>query len=396
MIIAIAAAVLGAVVGAAVATVVARRRRDAPSTVVLEEPRVVVPPGVAQVIHVLRSAGIVLGPHDEVLQSSAQSRSLGLIRGSRLLNQDLLDLARQVRVDGEIRAVDLELHRESTSPVSLSSRVAPLDNGLVLVLSEDRTAARRVDETRRDFVANVGHELKTPIGAISLLAEALEEAADDPEAVRRFAGRMITESQRLSELVREIINLSRLQAADPLKSMEVVDVADILDDAVNRCRVLADRKNITIGMSVNDERVLGDPEQLTVAVTNLVENAISYSDEGTKVAISARRVTDDGEPAIDISVSDNGIGIAPSETERIFERFYRIDYARSRANGGTGLGLAIVKHIVAAHGGQVNVWSHLGHGSTFTIRLPEEITDGGARYDHVPDDEDRSEEEEST
>jgi len=367
------AGVVGLVVGGLVGYLVLRgqqRPEPAPPPPTPTE----LPPIVSQIINVLRTAGVVVGPHDEVLQSSAQARTLGIVRGSRVIQPELLKLVREVRVEGQLRTLDQELPRDTYSKMHLSSRVAPLGDGLVLVLSEDRTAAKRVDDTRRDFVANVSHELKTPIGAVALLSEAITQAAEDPEAVRRFAGRLGNESTRLAELVRQIIDLSRLQSEDPLQKMDVVQVDQVLTNAVDRCRVDADRRKINLTLTpATGLEVMGDNVQLTGAVVNLVENAIVYSDDEAKVVVSSRRVVEDDESFVEISVSDNGIGIAPAETQRIFERFYRVDYSRSRANGGTGLGLSIVKHIAGAHGGTVSVWSQLGHGSTFTIRVPEHI-----------------------
>lgn len=382
------AGLVGLVLGVLIALLVitSRRRSDRPATPAVPEP-LTLPPIVSQIINVLRTAGVIVGPHDEVLQASRQARTLGIVRGSRVVQPEVLDLIREVRGGNEVRKLDLEIARNAYTKVQLSSRIAPLDGGLVLVLSEDRTAAKRVDDTRRDFVANISHELKTPIGAVALLAEATEGAAEDPEAVRRFATRMRNESMRLSELVRQIIDLSRLQSADPLQKMDPVQIDDILAAAVDRCRVDADRRRITLTIAPSTGfEVLGDRTQLSSAVVNLVENAIVYSDDGAKVVVSARRSVVDEESFVEMSVSDTGIGISPAETERIFERFYRVDYSRSRANGGTGLGLSIVKHIAAAHGGTISVWSQLGHGSTFTIRVPEhvEITDDEATdYDQV-------------
>jgi two-component system sensor histidine kinase SenX3 len=238
----------------------------------------------------------------------------------------------------------------------------------VLVLVEDRTEARRVEEVRRDFVANVSHELKTPIGALRLLAEAVHEAAGDSEAVRRFAGRMQQESLRLSTLVQELIDLSRLQAADAVHSPEPVVISEVVGEAVDRSRLGADAKRIDVVVGGVDGAVVsGDHALLVTAVRNLIDNAIAYSSEDTRIGIGLRR----HEDIVEIAVSDQGIGIDAAEQERIFERFYRVDPARSRATGGTGLGLSIVKHVAANHGGEVTVWSVQGHGSTFTLRLPE-------------------------
>jgi two-component system sensor histidine kinase SenX3 len=237
----------------------------------------------------------------------------------------------------------------------------------VALLCDDVTEQRRLEDVRRDFVANVSHELKTPVGALSLLAEAVQEAADDPEAVARFSARMLRESERLGRLVQELIALSRLQGAEPLPGDDVVSVADVLTEAVDRTRLAAERDGITVVTRCDgDLEVRGSESQLATAVGNLVDNAIAYSPRDTRVAVHARPVGD----WVEIAVTDQGIGMAEPELARIFERFYRVDPARSRATGGTGLGLAIVKHVVSNHGGTISVWSVEGAGSTFTVRLP--------------------------
>ncbi len=368
--------VLGAVIGVVLGLLLAvlLRRRPGP-----EEPETFeyvapqVPEGITQVLGGIRSAGIVVGPHDEVLRATPLASALGLVRGTRVALAPVLDLVRAVRREQAVRSEEIELARGGrTAAVFYSVRVAPLDDGLVLVLADDETAARRIEQTRRDFVANISHELKTPIGALSLLAEAVEEAADDPPAVRRFAARMGIESARLTDLVSQIIDLSRLQADNPLDGPELVDIDDVLADAVDRCRIDADRHGVSLTLAgVQGCQVAGSRRQLGVAVSNLVENAVVYSDPGARVVVAAHRQAQSDDDYVEITVSDTGIGIPPAELERIFERFYRVDYARSRANGGTGLGLAIVKHIAAAHNGEVGVWSQPGRGSTFTIRIPE-------------------------
>jgi two-component system sensor histidine kinase SenX3 len=238
----------------------------------------------------------------------------------------------------------------------------------VLALVEDRTRERRVESIRRDFVANVSHELKTPVGGLALLAEAVEGAADDPEAVERFAQRMRVEATRLTRLVQEIVDLSRLQVADTLHEPVIVDVAEVAAEAVERSRLVADAKGIEIATALDEGvHVFGDRELLITAVSNLVGNAIAYSGNDTKVAVA---VHDADHGIVEVAVTDQGQGIPEDEQQRIFERFYRVDPARSRATGGTGLGLAIVKHVCANHGGEVTVWSEEGRGSTFTMRLP--------------------------
>lgn len=373
------AALIGAVVGFLVAAVVMalrQRRRQVQEDRARAEAaaRVTVRPEVSRVLNLLRSGAMVVGPHDEVIQSTAQARTLGVVRGSRVIVPEVLGLIRDVRQDGHARSIELDLKREGSTSLHLLGRVAPLDDRTLLVLVEDRTAARRVDEIRRDFVANVSHELKTPIGAVSLLAETLEDAADSPEDVRRFARRLQIEGRRLTELVRQIIDLSRLQSDDPLLEQRDVTVDEVVRMAIDRNRVDADDRDVVLSVGGRTGlKVIGDAAQLTTAVSNLIENAIVYSERGARVAVAARALKLGEEEYVDMSVSDNGIGIAEDDVQRIFERFYRVDYARSRENGGTGLGLSIVKHIAAAHGGYVHVWSKLGQGSTFTIRIPQHV-----------------------
>lgn len=366
--------VAGIVFGALVAWLL-WRRPAVEEPVTFDDAPPVVPQGVSEILSVLSSSAVVVGPHDEVLEATRAARSLGLARGTRVGVAELLELVRQARRDGQPRVQDLELSRgPSDATLYLSARLAALPDGLVVVLADDLTASRRIEATRRDFVANVSHELKTPIGAISLLAEAVEDAADDPGAVRRFAGRMGIESARLADLVSQIIDLSRLQADDPLAEPQVVDIDEVLHDAVDRCRVDAEQRGVTLTLAgAHGARVLGNARQLSTAVGNLVENAVVYSDPGARVVVAAHTHAHSEDDDVQITVSDTGIGISPADAERIFERFYRVDYGRSRANGGTGLGLSIVKHVAASHGGRVGVWSQVGRGSTFTITVPAHL-----------------------
>ncbi len=370
----IMALVIGLCVGALVVWLGFRARRGEP-TPSFESEEAEVPEGVAEVLAVLSSAGVVVGPHDEVLQATTPARTLGLARGTRIGVPEILDLVRTVRREQRVATRELKLVRGASASSSyLTVRVAPLVDALILARADDQTAARRIEQIRRDFVANVSHELKTPIGAISLLAEAVEDAADDPPAVRKFASRMGVESARLTDLVAQIIDLSRLQGDNPLADPEVVDIDDVLSDAVDRRQVDAERHQVTLTIAgTSGTQVLGSARQLGVAVGNLVENAVVYSDPGARVVVAAHVQARSDDDYVEITVSDNGIGIPAGELERIFERFYRVDYGRSRANGGTGLGLAIVKHIAAIHGGDVSVWSQPGRGSTFTIKIPAHL-----------------------
>ena len=340
-----------------------------------ERPPARLPAGIAAVLSVLSSSAVVIDSEDRVLRASAAARQFGLVKGDRLMVGELLALARQVRRDGEIREGEIEVSgtKFGGQTTSFAVRVAPLGSGvggggLVLLLAEDQTESRRVDEVRRDFVANVSHELKTPVGALALLAETVEDAADDPEAVRRFAGRMRQEASRLTKLAQDLITLSRIQAAEPIPDPIPVDLSLVVAEALDRCRMKASAHGIELAATGDAGlTVRGDEDLLVNALRNLLENAVAYSPERTRVVVATTRAAGD---VAEISVTDQGIGIPARDLERIFERFYRVDPARSRATGGTGLGLAIVKHVTAAHGGNVIVRSKLGEGSTFTVRLP--------------------------
>jgi two-component system sensor histidine kinase SenX3 len=358
-------ALLGAALGAGVVAawrISERQLRQAPRR---QEPAL--PPGVATVLSVLRSSAVVVDEADRVVKASAPAYILGLVRDERLTVEELAELVRQVRRDGEIRETEVTMPVRSGGPVHVTARVAPLSSRLVLALVEDRTRERRVEAIRRDFVANVSHELKTPVGALNLLAEAVEEAADDPEAVTRFAGRMRSESARLTRLVQQIIELSRLQSDDPVEEPQPVDVDKVMAAAMDANETDAATKHIELVQDGDRGlTVLGNADAVTLALSNLVSNAVAYSPEHRRVVVAARR----DETTVDLSVTDQGVGIPAAEIDRIFERFYRVDPARHRSTGGTGLGLSIVKHVAAAHGGEVNVWSAEGQGSTFTLTLP--------------------------
>ena len=317
----------------------------------------VVTPELKRALAQVGGAAAVIGPHDEVLHSTVSARSMNIVRGSRIIEETVLEIVRESRQRSTELCRDIDVPGTATGRTAqhLTVRVGPLDaHGNIVLVVDDRAPLLRVEQTRRDFVANVSHELKTPIGAIAILSEAVEGAADDPEAVRLFAARLNKETARVSEMVSQIINLSRLQSDQPMMTPQQVDVCHVLADAVERNRELADSREVNLVVKAEpDLEIQGDPAQLIDAVSNLIHNAIVYSNPRARVA-----------------VADNGIGITDEDQRRIFERFYRVDYARSRDNGGTGLGLSLVKHIAQAHGGSVDVWSKVGQGSTFTLSIP--------------------------
>ena len=337
-----------------------------------------VPEVLIKALQSLDVESLVLIPGEEILFQSQGVSNFGLIKDDRITSEDLLAPIRVVRRTRESHRGTIELAR---GPIGAGKRelkvsVAPLDDeGMVLVLISDESEARRIDAVRRDFVANVSHELKTPIGALGLLSEAILGAKDQPDEVVRFATRMQNEAKRLTELVQEIIDLSRLQSSDPLQKALEVEVSDVVREAVDQAQFSSEQRGISLEIGdIENATVTGDRDQLITAVHNLVENAVNYSPERTKVSIVTKRVGD----IIEISVTDQGIGIADSELNRIFERFYRVDPARSRLTGGTGLGLSIVKHVALNHGGDVKVWSKEGVGSTFTLQLPVALDEEGS------------------
>lgn len=370
---ALAALGLGVIVGGGAVGFFVAAGRTGARVKDVASPRV--PEGVDQVLSALESAGVVVDPSGNVVRASPGAVALSLVWDDRLAHPQLDDIAREVRETGETitRDVDIVRGRFGDSRRVLSVRAARLGTRFILLLADDRTEAERLDEVRRDFVANISHELKTPIGAVGLLAEALEPAADDPAQVRRFASRLHEEQQRLARITGDIIRLSRLQAAEVLHQPLPVNVRTVVEQAVDRNRVAADRGSVDVVVGGQlDSVVVGDEEMLVVAIDNLVSNAVTYSPEGGRIGIGVSVA--DG--AIEISVTDQGPGIPEEDRERVFERFFRVDPSRARGTGGTGLGLSIVKHTVQNHGGSVRLWSQQGHGSTFTIRLPQ-ATEGG-------------------
>jgi len=336
----------------------------------------------------LRVGVVVLDADDHPVLVNPAARAMGLLRsggapGTIAAHPILRTLAGQVRRTGVRREVELDLPRGraggTQAPLGLHLRAVALNATHVAVEAADVTESHRLARVRRDFVANVSHELKTPIGALQLLAEALldatelpaadpvEEQTEDLLAARRFAERIHHESARMGRLVNELLELTRLQGAEPLPTPEPVAVDWVIAEVIDRTRTTASAKSIEVVYNgPKGATVYGSDSQVATAVSNLVENAIAYSGEDTKVEITLRH----GADWVEIDVADQGIGIAAHDVDRIFERFYRADQARSRSTGGTGLGLAIVKHIATNHGGRVDVTSSLGDGSTFTLRLP--------------------------
>ena len=329
-----------------------------------------VAPSLVAALKALDRESIILDSSGYIRYETNKISLLNLAKDNKILSEELLALVRVVRRTGKTQEGSIEVAR---GPIGEGKRdlqitAALIDNeGSVLVIIDDEGEKQRIDAIRRDFITNISHELKTPIQALSLNSDALLEIKDEPDKVVLFANKIKTQTIRLNDLVKEIINLSKIQDSDPLDMAHNVEISNVIAEAVDQCEVLAEARKISINLDgVQNAVVVGNREQLVMAVHNLVENAINYSAEGTNVVISSK--LDDG--LIEILVKDQGLGIAEENLDRIFERFYRVDPARSRATGGTGLGLSIVKHVIANHGGEVKVWSSMGVGSTFAIRLP--------------------------
>lgn len=361
---AIGAFVVGGVIGVPVGrrnrTVETRRAQDGPTVADL----------VQRVVLSSHNCVVLLNRIGEVVLYNPPARELGLVRGARP-DERAWKAAEQVLLTGEVVHVDLspldQGARSGRGPTAVLGEVRPLGDGFTVVDASDESDAVRLEATRRDFVANVSHELKTPVGAVALLAEAVLDAADDPHEVRRFSTKILNESTRLGALVTELIALSRLQGAERLPELATVEIDEVVRAALARCRLAAESADIRITVDRPSGLLIdGDATLLVTALSNLVDNAVSYSPPGSPVSVS-RRLADG---YVEIAVTDRGPGIAPEHQERVFERFFRVDQARSRATGGTGLGLAIVKHVAANHGGDVRLWSRPGTGSTFTLRVP--------------------------
>lgn len=332
----------------------------------------------SRLVSVLATAGFVVDDSLAVVRATNSAIALGLVSGRDIRSSEIRQLVRQAKDSESTYSVDFELPLAAGGEVRfLHARAVSVGSGFVLVLVEDNTEARDFETIRRDFIANVTHEIKTPIGAITLLSEAMEGALDDPTRMHKFADSLRREARRLSKLVTEIIQLSRVESSDILSSARPSNIAAIIREALERTGVIAESNNIDINAKYPDDVwVMGDSELLTVAVKNLLENAIQYSDSGQPVGVGVS--SENGH--VDIIVTDQGVGIPSEEQARVFERFYRVDESRDRTTGGTGLGLSLVKHIALSHRGEVTLFSQPGVGSTFTIRLPrlveppEEIT----------------------
>jgi len=311
---------------------------------------------------------VICDEHGTVVYRNESAAEFFSGRHSSLLVESAITELMADAVEGQSGSRTLDLFGPPRRRLVLTA--LPLDDGHrhagALIVADDVSERQRLDAVRRDFVANISHELKTPVGALGLLAETLVDE-DDAGVSRRLAERMLIEAERVGRTIDDLLELSRIEAEElPARERVAVDLA--MAEATDRATPGAQLAGIAIDVREPDAdlAVLGDRRQLVSALYNLVENGVKYSDKGATVELSAERVGD----CVEVSVADHGIGIPARDLQRIFERFYRVDRARSRETGGTGLGLAIVRHVVANHAGDVRVTSHEGEGSTFILRLP--------------------------
>lgn len=350
------------VVGVAVGALVVNRKSRQQAVAAT-----VVPHRTREVLSVLQSGAVIVRRDRRAAFSNTVAAALGVARPDGALHASVADLAEKAWKADAPAEGDVEISRGVLGTASIVHvRVSPLSGELALALANDNTEQHAAEQTRREFAVNVSHELKTPVGALSLLAENIEDNPDDTVMVRDFAKKIRKEARRLSKLIQEIIEISRIQGGESVIEHEPVDVAEVIGEVLESVRVMAEEKNITVLTDVSSHpTVMGDHDLLMMAARNLVDNAISYSEPGSRVTV---KLAVEDEVA-QLSVIDQGIGVPVAEQERIFERFYRTDPARSRETGGTGLGLSIVKHVVLQHSGTVELWSEPAVGSTFTIRL---------------------------
>lgn len=352
-------------VGVTLVVVLAFRARER----ALREQSRAVPPALIAALDVIDDASAIIDAAGAVVAVSAPGTWLGLTPGQGLHEAELRELVKAARLGGGMQTQTMRIRRGRISDESrlVVARAARIADRLTLLIVRDISEQERLQQMRQDFIANTSHELKTPVGAIGLLAEAMDSASDDPDQVRRFAGRMSAEARRLGELTARIMNLSKLQAADELTEVGDVAIDEVVAAAIEQYQVQAGSAEVVLVRGGDRGlHVRGSATILVEALGNLIANAIAYSPRGSRVGIGVRGTAE----AVEIAVTDQGIGIAEADQQRVFERFYRADQARSRRTGGTGLGLAIVKHAVSRHGGEVRLWSQPDRGSTFTIRLP--------------------------
>lgn len=339
--------------------------------------RPTLPEAAVEVLHTLDGFAVILDSSLSVVYANPAARDDPRISGEELRDPEFLRRARRVMTTG---APDIQEPPLDDPSRTVRVRVVRLQRRFLIVFVDDIGEEQRVNAMRRDFIANVSHELKTPIAAIGLLSEAVLEAADEPEIVRGFAKKLKKESRRLGDLSRDIIQLSEAQSALQPEDREAISLRAVLRSEVEAHRDYAAQQGVELVLTGADEDdfepiTMGRPAAVGTVMANLLSNAIRHSPEGGRVGIGMERAPQ----GCVITITDQGEGIAPEHLPRIFERFYRVDAARSREGGGTGLGLSIARHTMRSHGGDIEVWSQIGVGSTFTLTFPVSEDEKGRR-----------------
>jgi two-component system sensor histidine kinase SenX3 len=358
-------AIGGLIAGSALTVAWMRGRASRKTRTDMRQPSV--PSAAVAILDELDIFAVVLDKSFSAVYANAEAIEHETIPAELVTAEEFIDYAKSVHRTGEAFTRFAE-----DDPDGIWMHIFCLDDDFVVVLADDRGEEMRLNAMRRDFIANMSHELKTPVSSMGLLAEAIKQASEQPDRVSGFADTMVKESRRLAELTNDIILLSEAQSEPRLEDLEPVDVQNLVEHEVAEHATFAAQRGVTLVFSSNSEQessrmfTVGRPKALATAVANLLSNAIKHSPKDGRVGISLEL---DGD-WMNILVTDQGSGIEPENLDRIFERFYRVDNARTREEGGTGLGLSIVRHTMLTHGGSAEVWSKVGVGSTFTLRLP--------------------------
>lgn len=358
-------AIGGLLAGSALTIFWMRSRRAHANRLDLLQPSV--PPAAVAILNELDIFAVVLDKSFSAVYANAEAIEHETIPAELVTSEQFIEFAKVVHRTGESMTRFAE-----DDPDGIWIHIFCLDGDFVVVLADDRGEEMRLNAMRRDFIANMSHELKTPVSSIGLLAEAIKQASADPDRVASFATTMVKESRRLAELTNDIILLSEAQSEPRLEDLEEVDVRELVEHEVAEHTGYANQREVALLFSVKEDVAdrplvtVGRPKALATAVANLLSNAIKHSPKDGRVGVSIEL---DGD-WMNILVTDQGSGIEPENLDRIFERFYRVDNARTREEGGTGLGLSIVRHTILTHGGLAEVWSKVGVGSTFTLKLP--------------------------
>lgn len=351
----------------------------------LEEFVLSIPEQTWRVLAAFPGSALIVDEHNHVYAPRSSARVPLLLTGDELTNEQAVELVADARINRSVQECDIEIggsDPETTSHYHL--RAAPLTAQHTLLLASDTTEKHRVADVWRAFVTNAAHEIKTPVGAIMLLAETIADNPDRPEMVSQFSQMLVKESQRLTMLIRDVFALNRADQAHDGETRPV-DIVHITQEAIDDVSHEAERKGLTIVLRVEDDSyVVGEASQLRTAIRNLMTNAVSYTQGDQPITVTIRNTQRSRRSWVEIDVHDHGPGVPEHLRKRIFERFFRVDPARTRETGGSGLGLAIVKHVAINHKGTAQVHNHPDGGAVFTLSLPRISSPNHADEHYTP------------